>query len=170
MGEAQYLAGNLEESARYYKLALHEIERNVGRNKAYEITLQNLSAVTEKIQELPVKSRQFTNGMELCIAFYEEYGIPMIRKKFPAYEQMIAVGLVGEGSECFGFDDQVSRDHDFGPGFCMWLTDPVYDEIGEELQKAYEELPATYMGITRFTTLKAQKRVGVFRIGDFMKA
>ncbi len=170
MGEAQYLAGNLEESARYYKLALREIERNVGRNKAYEITLQNLSAVTEKMQELPVKNRQFKNGMELCMAFYEEYGIPMIRKKFPEYEQMIAIGLVGEGSECFGFDDQVSRDHDFGPGFCMWLTDPVYDEIGEELQKAYEELPATYMGITRFTTLKAQKRVGVFRIGDFYES
>ncbi|MDE7286732.1 MAG: DUF4125 family protein, partial [Lachnospiraceae bacterium] len=74
------------------------------------------------------------------------------------------------GSECFGFDDQVSRDHDFGPGFCMWLTDPVYDEIGEELQKAYEALPATYMGITRFTTVKAQKRLGVFRIGDFYES
>ncbi len=167
MGEAQYLAGNLEESARYYRLALHEIERNVGRSKAYEITLQNLNTVTEKIKELPVRNRQFGSGMELCQAFYEEYGRPMIRQKFPMYENVIAVGLVGEGSECFGFDDQVSRDHDFGPGFCLWLTDQVYDEIGEELQRAYEELPSTYMGITRFTTLKAQKRVGVFRIGDF---
>lgn len=170
MGEAQYLAGNLEESARYYRLALDEIERSVGKNRAYEITLQNLNTVTEKIRELPVKNRQFGSGLELCQAFYEEYGKPMIRQKFPQYEEMIAVGLVGEGSECFGFDDQVSRDHDFGPGFCMWLTDQVYDEIGEELQRAYEELPATYMGITRFTTLKAQKRVGVFRIGDFYEA
>ncbi len=170
MGEAQYLAGNLEESARYYRLALDEIERNVGKNKAYEITLQNLNTVTEKIRELPVKNRQFGSGMELCQAFYEEYGRPMIRQKFPQYEEMIAAGLVGEGSECFGFDDQVSRDHDFGPGFCLWLTDQVYDEIGEELQRAYEELPATYMGITRFTTLKAQKRVGVFRIGDFYES
>lgn len=167
MGEAQYLAGNLEESARYYQLALIEIEKNVGKSKAYEITLQNLHTVTEKIRNLPVKNRQFNNGMELCQAFYEEYGRPMIRQRFPEYEQMIAVGLVGEGSECFGFDDQVSRDHDFGPGFCMWLSDPVYDEIGEKLQRAYEELPSTYMGITRFTTAKAQKRVGVFRIGDF---
>lgn len=170
MGEAQYLAGNLEESARYYRLALDEIERSVGKNRAYEITLQNLNTVTERIRELPVKNRQFGSGLELCQAFYEEYGKPMIRQKFPQYEEMIAVGLVGEGSECFGFDDQVSRDHDFGPGFCLWLTDQVYDEIGEELQRAYEELPATYMGITRFTTLKAQKRVGVFRIGDFYEA
>ena len=170
MGEAQYLAGNLEEAARYYKLALKEIERNTGRSKAYEITLQNLNAVTERLGAFPMENRQFKNGLELCEAFYEEYGRPMILQKFPEYEKMIAAGLVGEGSECFGFDDQTSRDHDFGPGFCLWLTDPVYDEIGEELQKAYDELPSTYMGITRFTTLKAQKRVGVFRIGDFYES
>lgn len=170
MGEAQYLAGNLEESARYYQLALKQIERNVGKSKAYELTLQNLNAVTAKMRELPMEGRAFRKGMELCEAFYEEYGKPMIRQRFPEYEHLIAVGLVGEGSECFGFDDQISRDHDFGPGFCLWLTDSVYDEIGEKLQRAYEELPSTYMGITRFTTLKAQKRVGVFRIGDFYES
>ena len=127
MGEAQYLAGNLEEAARYYKLALKEIERNTGRSKAYEITLQNLNAVTERLGAFPMENRQFKNGLELCEAFYEEYGRPMILQKFPEYEKMIAAGLVGEGSECFGFDDQTSRDHDFGPGFCLWLTDP---EIG----------------------------------------
>lgn len=167
MGEAQYLAGNLEESARYYRMALNEIERNVGKSKAYEITLQNLNAVTSQLEELPMAGRAFSNGLELCQAFYEEYGVPMIRQQFPDYEHLIAAGLVGEGSECFGFDDQVSRDHDFGPGFCLWLTDQVYDEIGEELQRAYDSLPTTYMGITRFTTAKARKRVGVFRIGDF---
>lgn len=167
MGEAQYLAGNLEESARFYKLALREIEKNVGRNQAYEITLQNLNAVTLRMSELPQSGRKFKSGLELCEAFYQEFGIPMIRSRFPAYETMIAVGLVGEGSDCFGYDDEISRDHDFGPGFCMWLTDQIYDDIGEELQKAYDELPLSYMGITRITTAKAQKRVGVFRIKDF---
>lgn len=166
MGEAQYLAGNLEESAYYYQMALNEIEKNMGKNKAYEITLQNLHAVTSQMEHPPV-SRVFRNGMELCEAFYQEYGIPMIRTAFPMYESMIAVGLVGEGSDCFGFDDEISRDHDFGPGFCMWLTDQVYDEIGERLQQAYDALPATYMGITRVTTAKASKRVGVFRISEF---
>ena len=167
MGEAQYMAGNLEASAEYYKKALYEIERNVGRSKAYEITLQNLHAVMSKMEEYPAANLHFRSGMELCQAFYEEFGAPMIKEKFPAYEHMIAAGLVGEGSECFGFDDEVSRDHDFGPGFCLWLTDQVYDEIGEELQREYDKLPSTYMGITRFSTAKAAKRVGVFRIGDF---
>lgn len=167
MGEAQYLAGNLEESARYYQLALNEIERNMGRNKAYEITLQNLNAVTMRMKQLPTEEKTFRNGLELCEAFYREFGVPMIQTRFPAYESVIAAGLVGEGSECFGFDDEISRDHDFGPGFCLWLTDQVYDEIGEELQRAYDELPQTYMGITRFTTPKASKRVGVFKISEF---
>lgn len=167
MGEAQYLAGNMEESAYYYECALKEIERTAGKNQAYEITLQNLQVVQNQLGGLPQQTLTFQNGMELCESFYQEYGVPMIRSKFPAYERMIAVGLVGEGSECFGFDDEVSRDHDFGPGFCLWLTDQVYDEIGQQLQEEYDRLPDTYMGITRFTTAKAQKRVGVFRIGEF---
>lgn len=167
MGEAQYLLGNLEQSERYYKLALREIERNMGKSRAYEITLHNLHSVQDRLRQVPAEEEGFTNGMELCEAFYREYGAPMIKERFPQYEHLIAAGLVGEGSECFGFDDEVSRDHDFGPGFCLWLTDAVYDEIGEALQKAYDELPLSYRGITRFQTAKASKRVGVFRIGDF---
>lgn len=167
MGEAQYLAGNPEEASYYYERALREIEKTAGKNKAYEITLQNLNVVQKYLEQMPEKAPSFSKGMELCERFYQEYGIPMIRSKFPQYEKVIAVGLVGEGSECFGFDDQISRDHDFGPGFCLWVTDQVYDEIGEQLQEEYDRLPDTYMGVTRFKTAKAQKRVGVFRIGDF---
>lgn len=167
MGEAQYLAGNMEESAYYYECALREIERTAGKNQAYEIVKQNLHVVQKQLDELPQQNIRFQNGMELCESFYQEYGVPMIRSKFPMYEKLIAAGLVGEGSECFGFDDEISRDHDFGPGFCLWLTDQVYDEIGEALQAEYDRLPDTYMGVTRFTTAKAQKRVGVFRIGEF---
>lgn len=167
MGEAQYMAGNLEESARYYRMALAEIEKNTGRSAAYEIVAQNLSAVEEKMAGKVSVVRQFAKGLDLCEAFYHEYGEPMLREKFPAYLPYIAAGLVGEGSECLGFDDEISRDHDFGPGFCLFLTDSVYEEIGEALQAAYDRLPTTYMGVTRRASSKASKRVGVFRIGDF---
>ena len=75
--------------------------------------------------------------ISVCRNFYEEYGRPMIHKKFPAFEKRIAVGLVGEGSECFGFDDIISRDHDFGLGFCMWLNQTDFQAIGAQLQEAY---------------------------------
>ena len=164
MGEAQYLAGNMEESAYYYERALREIERTAGRNKAYEITLRNLNVVQKQLQDLPQENIHFQNGLELCESFYKEYGIPMIRTKFPAYEGMIAAGLVGEGSECFGFDDEVSRDHDFGPGFCLWLTDQVYDEIGEALQEEYDKLPDSYMGVTRIETHKARRKQFILQL------
>lgn len=108
-------------------------------------------------------------GLELCRGYYEEYGRPMIAEKFPAYEQVIAVGLVGKGSDCFGFDDTLSADHDFGPRFVMWVTKEVYGEIGEALQAAYEELPSSYRGIERTETFHGRDRAGVMVIEEFYK-
>ena len=61
------------------------------------------------------------NGLELSRGFFEEYGLPMLKAQFPALMPYLAAGLCGSGSECFGFDDDVSRDHDFEPGFCLFL-------------------------------------------------
>ena len=62
------------------------------------------------------------------------------------YKDRIAAGLIGEGSECFGFDDRYSTDHDFGPAFCLWLTDEDYREIGAALAEDYTNLPKTFRG------------------------
>lgn len=78
--------------------------------------------------------------VEVCKLFYEEEGAPMIHADYPEYENRIAVGLVGDGSDCFGFDDAISRDHDYGIGFCMWLSDEDFKEIGAKLQESYENL------------------------------
>lgn len=108
-------------------------------------------------------------GIELSRSYYKEYGITMIREQFPDYEARIAVGLVGEGSECFGFDDDISADHDFGPSFCMWLTDDDYYTIGIKLSDAYEALPKEFMGYSRMITAQGGGRIGVHRIGAFYK-
>ena len=108
-------------------------------------------------------------GLELCRRYYEEYGRPMIAGKFHAYESRIAVGLVGKGSDCFGYDDILSQDHDFGPRFVMWITRKVYDEIGEELQEAYEKLPSQFMGVDRIETFHGKDRAGVLIIEEFYK-
>ena len=88
-------------------------------------------------------------GLELARAYYEEYGRPMIEEQFPAYAGRIAVGLAGEGSECFGYDDQYSRDHDFEAGFCLWLTREDGEAIGFPLFRAYGKLPAEYRGVKK---------------------
>lgn len=74
---------------------------------------------------------------------------------------------MGEGSECFGFDDEFSQDHDFGPGFCIWLPEQTYQKVGAQMQQAYEGLPRTYKGYTRIPTAQGGGRVGVFSIESF---
>lgn len=95
----------------------------------------------------------------------------MLEERYPAYRGRIAAGLVGHGSECYGFDDALSRDHDVGPGFCLWLTAEDHAEIGAALQADYDALPRDFRGVAaRVETPRAQgdgRRVGVFETGAF---
>lgn len=109
-------------------------------------------------------------GLELSHKYYSEFGISMIKNRFPQYENRIAVGLAGNGSECFGFDDEISADHDFGPSFCMWLTTDDFESIGQKLMQSYNELPKEYMGYKRIVSAHGLGRVGAMKIGDFYRS
>lgn len=92
----------------------------------------------------------------------------MIRKQFSGITERIATGLVGYGSECFGFDDEISRDHDYGPSFCIWLPREVYRQYGEQMQAAYDALPKEFMGCAaRVEEEQGKGRVGVLCMEDF---
>ena len=107
-------------------------------------------------------------GLDLSREYFETCGVPMIRNCFGNYENRIAAGCVGPGSECFGFDDEISRDHDWGPGFCLWLTSEDYAAIGDDLQTAYNRLPSTFKGFgPRITSPGEENRVGVRSIHSF---
>ena len=77
--------------------------------------------------------RLATPGAELSRGYYRDCGRPLLYERFGQYMDALTVGLVGEGSECFGFDDRLSMDHDYGPSFCIWLSDGLFDEIGGAL-------------------------------------
>lgn len=103
-------------------------------------------------------------GIDEARKLYDDYGRDMISSFFPEYEEHIAVGLAGHGSQCFGFDDDISRDHDFQSGFCLWLTDVDDIKIGAELQSAYLTIPANSSG---GRSLMGDTAVGVRRTGFF---
>ncbi len=88
-------------------------------------------------------------GLEIAKEYYLQYGKPMLEEQFADVLDRIAVGLVGEGSECLGFDDELSRDHDFEPGFCLWITEADEREFGFRLERAYAKLPKEFMGLRR---------------------
>ena len=111
------------------------------------------------------------NGMQLSEGYYETFGKPMLEQQFPELLPFLAVGLAGSGSECFGFDDEVSRDHDFEPGFCIFLPgeDVVDRRMAFLLERAYAKLPKEFMGLKRSLMQPVGgARRGVLRISDFL--
>ena len=112
-------------------------------------------------------------GLELSEAFYREYGAPMLKKEFPQLLPHIAVGLFGAGSECLGYDDVISRDHDFEAGFCVFLPDEtIVDRKAEfELERAYSYLPKEFMGYKRSgLSPVGGNRHGVMRTAEFFES
>ncbi len=94
----------------------------------------------------------------------------MLDSDFPDLLPYLAAGFFGAGSECFGYDDEVSRDHDFEPGFCLFL--PGEDVVDRRraflLERAYSRLPREFMGLKRSLMAPVGgARRGVLRTGEF---
>ncbi len=107
-------------------------------------------------------------GLEISRKFYLQYGKPMLEEQFFDVIDRIAVGLAGEGSECLGFDDELSRDHDFEAGFCLWITAEDERKFGFKLERAYSKLPKEFMGLTRSPLSPVGgNRHGVITVEDF---
>ena len=110
------------------------------------------------------------NGLEISKAYFEAYGAPMLREQFPDLMPLMAAGLTGSGSECFGYDDEISRDHDFEPGFCLFLPgeDRVSRQEAFRLERAYARLPREFMGLSRgLMQPVGGTRRGVMRTAEF---
>lgn len=184
LAQGHYEQGELEKAISAYTEALREILANFGKNESYAMTCENCAIVLSKAgfakeAEYLKKEAKETyenirrpqkeiSGLELSKCYYETYGKAMLKEQFPEYADRVAAGLVGHGSECLGFDDMWSKDHDFGPGFCLWLTEEDYEKVGQKMQEAYEALPKTFMGYpARNTSKRGGGRVGVLSIPEF---
>ena len=155
MGDACASQKDYQNACKYYKSGMTEIEKHTGKNENYEKVLEKYEYMKSKAEKMPI----WQNNLARSRDFYETFGKPMILSKFPSYAERIAVGLVGEGSDCFGFDDEISTDHDYEVGLCIWLTEEDYEKIGKELQDAYDQL------CRREQRLKYRR--GVFSINEF---
>ena len=110
-------------------------------------------------------------GVELSEKYFEKFGMPMLEKDFAFLLPTLSAGLVGQGSECLFFDDDVSKDHDFEPGFCIFLSDADYEKYGFDLTRAYNKLPDEFLGFSRLKFSPAGgSRHGVFSCKDFYES
>jgi len=108
-------------------------------------------------------------GLELSRGLFFEHALPLLERELPELMPFLAAGLVGEGSECFGFDDELSHDHDWGPGFCLWLPRQALEQYGAVLTATLLQLPAAYQGVPVRMAHPAG-RLGVMEIGGFYQS
>ena len=111
-------------------------------------------------------------GLEIAREYYEKFGKPMLEAEFPDILPFLAAGFVGSGSEHYGYDDEISRDHDFEPGFCIFIPgeDVVDRRRAFQLERAYAKLPQEYAGLRRQRISPVGgNRNGVIRTDEFYK-
>lgn len=107
-------------------------------------------------------------GLALSRRYYDEVFLPECEKRLPDAVGHFAAGLVGEGSECFGYDDALSRDHGFGPRLCIWLTREDDARWGRDLDALWQSLPTGLAGYERPAAAANEgKRSGVFTVEEF---
>ncbi len=109
------------------------------------------------------------NGMELSRQYFFDIAEPLLRKAFPDLNKRIAAGLVGNGSECFGYDDEISRDHDWGIDFFLWVDE--YDReaitaLREWKDRLFETNPPVYQRLRS----EYGARIDVMTAGDFYRS
>ncbi|MBR1771504.1 MAG: DUF4125 family protein [Lachnospiraceae bacterium] len=182
LGMCLYEKGESQRAAELFKRGMELVENSLGRNRQYERLKENYERcqavlgcreeqdqATESKTVSGTEERERMTGLEICRKYYEECAKPALEQAFAPYLDRIAVGLVGEGSDCFGFDDETSRDHDWGPDLCIWVPEETYAEIGEQLQALYEKLPTEFMGYKRTISPQGAKRRGVMTIPGFYR-
>lgn len=72
--------------------------------------------------------------------WYFELLAPALEAELGEVSHRIAAGVAGRGSQCFGYDDEISCDHDYGIGLSLWLTDEDDLKYGIAIHRIYQKL------------------------------
>lgn len=102
-------------------------------------------------------------GLDLSKKYFNELVYPLIGENFPQLKGRLAYGLVGEGSECYGLDDDLSKDHDFYPRLMVWMEDSDYKNYGKPIKNLLAKESKDF----DFNEANKNFRTGPLSIGDF---
>jgi len=112
---------------------------------------------------------EIKGALALSREYFEKYAMPSLEENFPELADRIAAGLAGNGSECFGFDDELSRDHDWGEDFFIWLKEEdrqFIPAVSSWKRKLFADHPGEHP--KKRSAYGAD--VGVMCVGDFYRS
>lgn len=88
---------------------------------------------------------EFIPGKELSRRFYHEAVKPVIENLMPGL--VYSAGLIDYGSDVLGYDDEVSRDHQWGPRLSIFLSPDDMTACSERIDvELSEKLPRQFCG------------------------
>ena len=109
-------------------------------------------------------------GLELARRFWEEALCPAIEERAPELMDRLAAGLIGAGSDCLGFDDEVSRDHSFAAGCMVFLSEIEDRQTVFRLSSIYDTLPRVFLGFpAEHRSRQGDGRYGVKTLEGFFR-
>jgi hypothetical protein len=85
------------------------------------------------------------SGIELSRRFYGELVAPWLARAFPDLRH--AAALIGYGSELLGYDDAMSRDHNWGPRVGLFVTPADFETHAEAVVERFAGFaPEDFLG------------------------
>ncbi|MBQ7432110.1 MAG: DUF4037 domain-containing protein [Lachnospiraceae bacterium] len=174
MGEVCERQQEYQRAAGFYSQAADMVEQYMGQTEGYQRLVERRENAWQTVAEEFAREKEVflqkkanedalhTKGLEVSRDFFKTDCAKMIREQFPDYADRIGAGKFGEGSDCYGYDDAYSEDHDFGPGCYLWLKEKDAAEIGEALQNAYEACLASYVENHGLVSNLPASRMGVW--------
>ncbi|MCR5251147.1 MAG: DUF4125 family protein [Lachnospiraceae bacterium] len=153
-------------AAACFRKAMEQLYAGTGASENYRRVKENyelsMRCAGEQREIAPDENDAFSRSGY----FYEEYLLPRIEREIPDALSYIAVGYAGEGSEHFGFDDEYSRDHDYAPGCCVWLSAVHAEKYRKKLEALYRDAYQSAFGGEPDVKLGRQ---GVMEIDEFFE-
>ena len=112
-----------------------DLENNFETKKSDYITSNGIDYIkSEEIDYKNSNSKRLT-GLERA-EIVAKYTSEFIKVKYPDLYSRICLALVGVGSECLGFDDEISEDHDFSSRCQLFLDDSDYKTYKSNLESS----------------------------------
>jgi hypothetical protein len=108
-------------------------------------------------------------GSELSRRFFEECLRPLVRKAYPALEPEMTAGILGMGSDASGLDDELSREHHWGPRCNILLSDHLEGLCAEMESSLQHQAGSDFLGFPIYHNKHNRCGITVETVGEFFR-